>query len=93
MNLGREMVDEKRIVVKHISGEDMFADGFSKPYDPAEHRKLKSILMPSVNGDNGWALSKVQGEDPGEIRAESQDGTQQHTKRWSVEKGRNGKVK
>jgi hypothetical protein len=89
MNLGREMVDEKRIVVKHISGEDMFADGFSKPYDPAEHRKLKSILMPSVNGDNGWALSKVQGEDPGEIRAKSQSGTQQDAKQGRNVKRRN----
>jgi hypothetical protein len=93
MNLGKEMVDEKRVIVKYIRGEDMDADGFSKPYDPADHKKFKEKLMPSVNGDNGWALSKVQGEDPGEIRAESQDGTQQHTKRWSVEKGRNGKVK
>ena len=41
----------------------------------------------------GTPLSKVQGKDPGEIRAESQDGTQQHTKRRSVAKGRNGKVR
>jgi hypothetical protein len=91
MNLDREMVSEKRVVVKHISGEDMIADGFSKPYDPAEHRKLKSILMPSVNGDNGWALSKVQGKDPGEIRAKSQSRTQQDAKRGSAGKKRNGK--
>ena len=42
MNLGKEMVDEKRVVVKHIRGEDMIADGFSKPYDPAEHKKFKN---------------------------------------------------
>jgi len=41
----------------------------------------------------GTPLSKVQGKDPGEIRAESQDGTQQHTKRRSVAKGRNGEIK
>ncbi len=91
MNLGKEMVDERRVVVKHISGENMIADGFSKPYDPAEHRKFKGVLMPSVNGDNGWALS--QGEDPREIRAKSQSGTKQDTKRGSAEKECNGEVK
>jgi hypothetical protein len=80
MNLGKEMVDKKRVIVKYIRGEDMDADGFSKPYDPAEHKKFKSKLMPSVNGDNGWALNKVQGGDPGEIRAKSQNGTQQDAK-------------
>jgi len=47
--------------------------------------------MPSVNGDNGWALSKMQGEDPGEIRAESQSVTQQDAKRGSAGEKRNGK--
>jgi len=89
MNLGKEMVDGKRVIVKHIREEDMVADGFSKPYDPAEHKKFKSILMPSVNGDNGWALSAVQGKGPGEIRAKSQNGTQQDAKRGSVVKKRN----
>jgi hypothetical protein len=91
MNLGREMVNEERVVVTHISGENMIADGFSKPYDPAEHRKFKGILMPSVNGDNGWALSKMQGEDPGEIRAKSQIGTQQDAKRGSAREKRDEK--
>jgi len=91
MNLGKEMVDERRVIVKHISGEDMIADGFSKPYDPAEHKRFKTVLMPSVNGDNGWALS--QGKDPGEIRAKSQSGTQQEAKRGSTEKECNGEVK
>jgi len=31
MNLGKEMVDEKKVIVKYIRGEDMDADGFSKP--------------------------------------------------------------
>jgi len=93
MNLGKEMVDEKRVIVKYIRGEDMEADGFSKPYDPADHKKFKEKLMLSVNGDNGWALSKVQGEDPGEIRAEGQDGTQQQTKGRSAVKGQNGEGK
>jgi len=93
MNLGKEMVDEKRVIVKYIRNEDMDADGFSKPYDPADHKKFKEKLMPSVNGDNRWALSIVQGDDPGEIQAKSQVGTQQNAKRRSVVRGRNGEVK
>jgi hypothetical protein len=58
MNLGKEMVDEKRAEVKHIRAEKMEADGFSKPYDPAEHKKFAAKLVVRVNGDNGWALSK-----------------------------------
>ncbi len=85
------MVDERRVVVKHISGENMIADGFSKPYDPAEHKRFKTVLMPSVNGDNGWALS--QDEDPGEIRVKSRSGTQQEAKRGSAVKECNGEVK
>jgi hypothetical protein len=38
--LGKEMVDEDRVKVKHICAEEMEADGFSKPYDPAEHKKF-----------------------------------------------------
>jgi hypothetical protein len=60
MNLGEEMVDEKRAEVKHICAEGMEADGFSKPYDPADHKKFAMKLVMSVNGDNGWALSKVE---------------------------------
>jgi hypothetical protein len=37
MNLGKEMADEKRAEVKHNCAEGMEADGFSKPYDPADH--------------------------------------------------------
>jgi len=91
INLGKEMVNEKRVIVKYIRGEDMDAHGFSKPYDPAEHKKLKNRLMPSVNGDNGRALNIVQGEDPGEIQAKSQNGTQQDAKQRSVVEKRNGK--
>jgi hypothetical protein len=38
MNLGKEAVDEKHANVLHVKAEDMMADGFSKPYDPAEHK-------------------------------------------------------
>jgi hypothetical protein len=60
MNLGKEMVDEKRAEVKHICAEGMEADGFSKPYDPVDHKKFVMKLVMSINGDNGWALSKVE---------------------------------
>jgi hypothetical protein len=49
MNLGKEMVDQGRVTVKYLKGEDMEADGFSKPYDPADHdkfaRKFLGILQ------------------------------------------------
>jgi hypothetical protein len=57
MNLGKEMVCEKRAEVKHICAEGMEADGSSKPVD---HKKFAIKLVMSVNGDNGWALSKVE---------------------------------
>jgi hypothetical protein len=41
MNLGKEMVDQGRIIIKYIRGEEMEADGFSKP---------------DVSADNGWAF-------------------------------------
>jgi hypothetical protein len=45
MNLGKEMVHEGRVVIKYLKGEDMEADGFSKPYDPAEHDKFAKRLF------------------------------------------------
>jgi hypothetical protein len=45
MNLRKEMVDEGRVVIKYLKGEDMEADGFSKPYDPAEHDKFAKRLF------------------------------------------------
>jgi hypothetical protein len=57
MNLGKEMVDKGRAEVKHICAEKMEADRFSKPYNPAEHKKFAERLVVRVNGDNGWALS------------------------------------
>jgi hypothetical protein len=48
MNLGKEMVDQGRIVIKHIRGEEMEADGFSKPYDPTDHKKFVMQLLKAV---------------------------------------------
>jgi hypothetical protein len=90
MNLGKEMVDEKRVIVKYIRGEDMGADGFSKPYDPADHKKFKTRLMLSLNGDNGWALSKVQDRVPGQIQARSQAENQLDAKQGAKKKKQNG---
>jgi hypothetical protein len=41
IHLGRESVQEKRVIVEYLKAEEMIADGFSKPYDPAEHKKLQ----------------------------------------------------
>ncbi len=40
IQLGRESVQEKRVIVEYLKAEEMIADGFSKPYDPAEHKKF-----------------------------------------------------
>jgi hypothetical protein len=45
MNLGKEMVDEGQVVIKYLKGEDMEADGFSKPYNPAENDKFAKRLF------------------------------------------------
>ncbi len=45
MNLGKEMVDQGRVIVRYLKGEDMAADGFSKPYDPVDHGKFASKLL------------------------------------------------
>jgi hypothetical protein len=44
MNIGKEMIDEKRITVEYVKAEDMKADGFSKPLDPSGHKKFVSLL-------------------------------------------------
>jgi hypothetical protein len=45
MNLGREAVEEKRAFIVHVSAEEMKADGFSKPYDPAEHKPFAEMIQ------------------------------------------------
>jgi len=45
MHLGKEMVDEGRIVVVYKSAEGMEADGFSKPYDPAKHKPFAAMIQ------------------------------------------------
>jgi ribosomal protein L7Ae-like RNA K-turn-binding protein len=45
MHLGKEMVDEGRIVVVYKCAEGMEADGFSKPYDPAKHKPFAAMIQ------------------------------------------------
>jgi hypothetical protein len=45
MNLGKEMVDENRIRVEYVKAAGMIADGFSKPYDPAEHKPFAAVVQ------------------------------------------------
>jgi hypothetical protein len=57
-------------------------------------KKLKVRLhspVEVVGSSSTYALSKMQGEDPGEIRAKSQSGTQQDAKRGFAREKRNGK--
>jgi hypothetical protein len=57
MNLGKETVDEGRIVVVFKRAEEMEADGFLKPYDPSKHKPFSKMIMGTkVNAVNRWAL-------------------------------------
>jgi hypothetical protein len=44
MHLGKDMMDEGRIVVVYKCAEGMEADGFSKPYDPAKHKPFAAMI-------------------------------------------------
>jgi hypothetical protein len=59
MFLGKEMVDEGRLRVIYKRGDEMEADGFSKPYDPAKHKPFATRLLGSQKSVNGWALNGV----------------------------------
>jgi hypothetical protein len=45
MNLAKEMVDEARAEVVHIKAPLMKADGFTKPYEEANHKKFARIVQ------------------------------------------------
>jgi translation elongation factor EF-4 len=45
MHLGKEMVDENSIVVKHMPAEEMQADGLSKLYDLVEHKPFAILIQ------------------------------------------------
>jgi hypothetical protein len=44
MNLGREMVEENRVMAEYKKAEEMRADGFSKPLDPSDHHQFMCLL-------------------------------------------------
>ncbi len=44
MNLGREMVEEKRKIIEYKKAEEMKADGFSKPLDPSGHVQFMRLM-------------------------------------------------
>jgi hypothetical protein len=45
MNLAKEMVDEARAEVVHIKAPLMKADGLTKPYEEADHKKFARIVQ------------------------------------------------
>jgi hypothetical protein len=58
MHLGKEMVDEGRVKVIYKRAEEMEADGFSKPYDPAKQKPFTKLMLgEKANAVNRWALN------------------------------------
>jgi hypothetical protein len=58
MHLGKEMVDEGRVKVIYKRAEEMEADGFSKPYDPAKQKPFTKIMLgEKANAVKRWALN------------------------------------
>jgi hypothetical protein len=48
MHLGKEFIDEGRGTVEYKRAEEMVADGYSKPYDPAAHKTFAAIIQGEV---------------------------------------------
>jgi hypothetical protein len=65
MHLGKEMVDEKHLKVVYKKGDEMLADGFSKPYDPVKHKPFAIEFMGTQKLVNGWALEDMKKSDEG----------------------------
>jgi len=65
MHLGKEMVDEKLLKVVYKKGDEMLADGFSKPYDPVKHKPFAIEFMGTQKLVNGWALEDMKKSDEG----------------------------
>jgi hypothetical protein len=45
MNLAKEMVDEARVEVVHVKAPFMKADGLTKPYEEANHKRFARIVQ------------------------------------------------
>jgi hypothetical protein len=54
MNLGKEDVDENCANILHVKAEDMKADGFSKQYDPAEHKPFALMIQGEAEWFQQW---------------------------------------
>jgi len=85
MFLGKEMVDEGRLRVIYKRGDEMEADGFSKPYDPAKHKPFATQLLGSQKSVNGWALTGVHNN-------KSEDADKNERRKRSNEEGGEQKV-
>jgi hypothetical protein len=66
MHLGKEMVDEKHLKVVYKKGDEMLADGFSKPYDPVKYKPFAIELMGTQKSVNGWALENMKKSNEGD---------------------------
>ncbi len=62
MNLGKEMVDKNRVKIVHVNAPMMKADGFSRPYDPADHKSFAKMIQKEKqdNADNRWVLKVIE---------------------------------
>ena len=60
MHLGKEMVDEGRIVVE--------ADGFSKPYDPAKHKPFAAMIQGESKA--GQQVGAVQNRERSQVKSQ-----------------------
>jgi hypothetical protein len=45
MNLAKEMVDEGRARIVHTTAPEMKADGLTKPYEEAKHKKFAKLVQ------------------------------------------------
>ncbi len=45
MNLEKEMVDKGGAEVVHINAPEMRADGLTKPYEEAKHKKFAKVIQ------------------------------------------------
>jgi hypothetical protein len=66
-------------------GDEMEADGFSKPYDPAKHKPFATQLLGSQKSVNGWALTGVHNN-------KSEDADKNERRKRSNEEGGEQKV-
>jgi hypothetical protein len=53
--------------VVYVKAAEMKADGFSKPFDPAEFKRFAKMVQGDfLTSDNGWALYDIGEEEDDE---------------------------